>query len=594
MNEQTDLFVDIVIIMAVAFGGGLVARALRLPVLLGYLAVGIIIGPNGAEVIQDIDNVNILAEFGVILLLFAVGVEVSFGDLRKLRNVAVGGGALQIAATFALGYLIGRGFGWDGGQSLVFGLIVSLSSTMVVLKLLSDRGELRSLHGRVLTGMLIVQDLAFIPMIAILPAIGGDDGFSMLELGLGVLKAVVLLAITVTLGARLVPMVLERVARFGSREIFLLTIIAITFSAAAATREVGLSAALGAFVAGLVLSESDFGHRALSEIVPLRDVFSALFFVSLGMLADPSVITDDTGTVVAVVAGVIGIKFLVTATLVRGFGYLPHTALVTGLGMGQIGEFSFILATAALSREIVDDNFMAVIVLSAVLTMGLTPLTLAGGTRLIDRLTRRFRFLRPHRPGDSERSEERGPRLRDHVVIAGMGRIGSLVGQSLQEHNVPFIAIDLDPYIAAQSRDRGQYGIHGSSANDIVLNAARIRFAKLLVVATGDPASAYVTVENALRINPKLDIVARVHWREEGERLKALGVTEVVWPEMEAGLEILRHTLNARHTKPKEVDSLVARLREHLSFGPTAPVEALPTDGIGEPPVVDDPPRRTS
>ena len=280
MHIEGELFTDIVIIFVGAFLGGMVAQTLKLPILLGYLAVGMLIGPHALAVIGNVEEVTALAEFGVILLLFAVGIEVSFRDLRRMGKVVVLGGVAQIVGTSAIGYLIGvHLFGWTTEQAFVFGMVVSLSSTMVVLKTFTDRGELSTVHGRVVTGILLVQDLAFIPMIAILPALSSQGvGLDLADLGLGILKAIVILGLMAALGVKVIPWLLGRVAHLGSREIFILATVAITFATAAITQMVELSAALGAFVAGLVLSESDFGRRVLSEVVPLRDTFAALFF----------------------------------------------------------------------------------------------------------------------------------------------------------------------------------------------------------------------------------------------------------------------------------------------------------------------------
>lgn len=566
MVVQGDLFLDIVIVFAIAFVGSLTARAFRLPVLLGYLVGGMVIGPHVLERIEDVETVQTLAEFGVILLLFSVGVEVSFRDVTKLRNIAVFGGIAQIMATVGLGYGIGTLLGWGTEESVVLGMVISLSSTMVVLKTLTDRGELQSLHGRILTGMLLIQDLAFIPMIAILPALAGSDDPFITELGIGILKAIAVLAIMGLVGGRALPWLLYLVTRLGSREIFILALVAITFSTAAITEAVGLSAALGAFVAGVLLSESDFGHRALSEITPLRDTFSAMFFVSLGMLTDPAYLVDHPGTVLAIVSAVVVGKFLFTAVVVRAFKFLPHTALLSGLGMVQIGEFSFLLAATALSLGVVDNDFLTLSVASAVMTMALTPGILSSGSRAIARMGDRFVLLRPYRLG-GQSSEARPHPLRDHVILCGLGRVGSLVAESLKEHQIPFVVVDLDPSVVAHWRDQGHMAIHGGSNSEAVLRAAGIQAARLMVIGTGDPVSTWVTAHQALLLKPELDIVARVRWREEGERLQRLGVQEVVWPEMEAGLEALRHSLYRYRTDRTEVEELVDRLRTLLRFG---------------------------
>jgi len=563
---QGDLFLDIVIVFAVAFSGSLTARVFRLPVLLGYLLGGIVIGPHVLEVVSNLETVHTLAEFGVILLLFAVGVEVSFRDVTKLRNIAVFGGIAQILATIAIGYGVGMLLGWDQEEAVVLGMVISLSSTMVVLKTLTDRGELQSLHGRILTGMLLIQDLAFIPMIATLPALAGSDEPFLQELGIGALKAIAVLGVMGLVGGRALPWVLYRVTRLGSREIFVLALVAITFSTAAITESVGLSAALDAFVAGVLLSESDFGHRALSEITPLRDTFSAMFFVSLGMLTDPAYLANHAGTILAVVSIVVLGKFVFTAVVVRAFKFLPHTALLSGLGMVQIGEFSFLLAATALSAGVVDDDFLTLSVISAVLSMALTPGILSSGSRLIARMSNRFTLLRPYRLG-GHHSEARPHALKDHVILCGLGRVGSLVADSLNEHQIPFVVVDLDPSAVAHWREQGNLAIHGGSDSDAVLKAAGINAARLMVIGTGDPVSTWVTAHQALLLKPDLDVVARVRSREEGERLQRLGVQEVVWPEMEAGLEALRHSLYRYRTDRSEVEELVGRLRAMLSFG---------------------------
>ncbi len=583
MNIEGGLFTDLVIIFAAAAGGGLAARLLRLPALLGYIALGILIGPDVFEFVDDPERVQTFANLGVILLLFAIGIEISFREIYQLTRVVVGAGIVQIilsaAAIYPLGLYV---LNMRPEEAAVLGLVAALSSTMVVMKTLSDRGELHTLHGRILTGILLIQDLAFVPIIALLPALSGGDFLT--DLGLGLLKAGAILGLMVVLGSKGIPWLLGRITSLGSREIFIVAVVAITFVSAAATESLGLSAALGAFVAGLLLSETDFGHRALSEVVPLRDTFGALFFVSLGMLTDPGFVVDNLDLVLPLVASIILVKFAITAVLVRGFGFLPHTSLLTGLGTGQIGEFSFILVGSATTLGIVTQDFMTLIVVSAVITMALTPLLLAGGSQTISRLGHRVRILRPHRLGDSH-SEERVPPMRGHAIVCGLGRVGHLVAEELIQHNVPIIGIDLDPYVVAEWKKLGHQVIHGSSDSETVLEIARVRHARLMVISIGDPVAAWVTAQHAIRAAPDLDIVARVHWREEGERFQELGVREVVWPQMEAGLEMLRHSLNRYNTDPMEVEALVADLRNHLSFGESDGVEAMMERESGDVPI---------
>ena len=568
MELEEGLFTDIVILFAAAFLGGLTVRILRMPVLIGYMAGGMVIGPHVLALVSDVETVRTLAEFGVILLLFGVGVQVSFQDLLRLGRVVMLVGLGQLAGSIAVGFWVGTLLGWTSAQSVVLGLVISMSSTMVVLKTLSDRGELHTLHGRLLTGLLVLQDIAFIGMVAVLPAMDGEGSEVLSELGFGLLKAAGVLAAMVVLGGRLLPWLLRRAALLGSREVFVITVVAIAFGTAAITQAVGLSAALGAFVAGLVLSES-YGQRALAEVVPLRDTFAALFFVSLGMLTDPNYLVENAALVLLVVALVIGVKLLLTSVLLRLGGFLPHTALLTGIGMVQVGEFSFILASSATVLGVVDEDFLPLVVLAAVITMALTPWAMLGGDRAVQRLSRHLRLFRPYLPGEerAERAGDRTPRLRNHVVLAGMGRVGALVAGALSDQHIPFIGIDMDPRVVARFRREGRHAIHGDSSNATVLDAARISHASLLVVTSGDVVGTHLTVEHAQQANQKLDIVVRVRWREEGERLLRLGVAEVVWPEMEAGLEIMRHSLVRSGCSIDEVEALVGQLRQDLAFG---------------------------
>ena len=577
VHLESYLFIDLVTVVIAAFLGGVIARVLRAPPVLGYLAMGMIIGPyvagrTGDEwlhfaTVADVPTVHKLAEIGVVLLVFAIGIEISFRELISLGKVIVVGGLLQITVTAALLTPIGLVLGLDTTTAIILGMVGALSSTMVVLKTLTDRGEIHSLHGRLLTGFLLMQDLVFILMIAMLPALDGSAGGAnvLREVGIGVLKTVVIIGGVALLGIKVMPWAMSRITLLGSREVFVLMVMAIVFAISGLTNFVGLSAALGAFVAGLLLSESDIGHWALAEVAPLRDIFAALFFASLGMLTDPIFILHHYAEVLAIIGSAVAIKFIVTAIIVRVAGYLPSTALLTGVGMGQIGEFSFILVAGALALGVVDQEFHSLIVVSAVLTMAAGPPMISVGTHLVTILSRRFRVLRPYRIGDPH-AEERPRQTFGHVVICGLGRVGSLVAQELREHNLPFTVIDLDPRTLDEWRADGYHTVLGSSDREEVLRAARVPQAGLLVVTTGDPVSVEMTAYQALQLQPELDIVARVRARSEGEDLQRMGVQEVVWPEMEAGLEIVRHSLSLYQTPDYEVDRVIYQLRERLSF----------------------------
>ena len=574
MGLESDLFNDIVIVFVAAFVGGTAARLVRMPTLLGYLTAGVLVGPHVFGVIGNVEAVQTLAELGVVLLLFAVGVEISPADLLRLGPRLIFAGLGQLLLTGGAGFLFGILLGWSPEQAVVFGFVISLSSTMVLLKTLSDRGELQTLHGRVMTGMLVMQDLAFVPMIAVIPALAGDSGSLLANVGLGTLKAALVLGAVFVVGGRAIPWLLRRAAGFGTRESFIVTVVAISVGSAALTQSMGLSAALGAFGAGLAISVSDWtGHRALQEVIPLRDIFAAMFFASLGMLTDPAFLVEHAGLVVSVVAMSIVLKFLVVGGLVRAAGYLPRTALLSGIGMVQIGEFSFILAGTATLVGVVDDTFLPLVIVAAVATMAITPGAIALGTGLVTRLEGRWPWLRAYIPGHAtgESSEDRVPRYRDHVVVAGLGRVGSFIVEELHRQGIPFIGLDVDPAHVEETRRRWGYAIHGDAASDIVLRAARLHRARLLVIATADPVSASVTVQHARAMNPSVYIIARVAWRAEGDGFHKHGVQAVVWPEMEAAIEILRLSLVELGVNPDRVASLIDADHKTVETGEVDP-----------------------
>ena len=556
------LFLDIVIVLASAFAGGLVARQFHFPILLGYLVAGAIVGPHILGAVGNLEEVRTLAEFGVVLLLFQVGVEVSLRELRRAGRVVVLGSIFQLMVTISLMYLLGLQLGWSYQQALVFGMVASLSSTMVVLKTLADRGELGSVHGKAMVGILVMQDLAFIPMVAILPSLSGEGTAALSDLGFGVLKATIILVLMLVLGGRAIPWLLARFPVIGSREVFILSVVALTFAAAALTDAFGLSLAIGAFAAGLVLSESPFGRRALSEVIPLRDIFAAVFFVSLGMLTDPRYIVDHIGLVLIVISAVMFVKLVLIGGLIKAFGYLPHTALLAGLGMMQIGEFSFFLADAAFLLDIVDSEFLTLVVVSTVITMAITPLIFTGGVIGLERLGKHFSAFQEYRPTRSTVASKIND-LSAHLVLCGMGNIGLLVAESLRHQNVPFVVIELDPHVSQRSLDGGYLVLNGSGTSTAVLEQAGIERARMLIITTGDTRSGRDTARRALDINPGLEIIARVRWQEDAEALNRIGVQEVVWPEMEGGQQILRYSLLNYGVDAQEVDTLVEKLRTY-------------------------------
>ena len=558
MEGQLGLVV-LVIALVAAFIGGMIARQLRLPVILGYLAAGIVIGPYAADFVSDTAQIETMAEIGVALLLFTLGMEFSLKSLRRVGRVSAIGGGIQIAATTLLGLGVGIGLGWKVEEAMFFGFLIAMSSTMVVLKLLMERGELDTAHGRLMLGILLVQDIAVIPMMAILPAIGKPEWAS--ALGIAVLKAAIFIGAMFVLGLWVLPWLMRRVAGFRSRELFLLAIVGLCIAVAFVTDHFGISLAFGAFAAGVIISESDYAHQAIAEVIPLRDLFATLFFVSLGMLIDLHFLVENLAIVsIAAVTIIVG-KFAICFVVPRLLGYSAKTMLYSGAGLFQIGEFSFVLAAAALSAGVISKDIYDVTLTSAAITILLTPLAMGVASRLYVRLNQRERFARAF-ARRSDPDPEKRLQLNNHVVICGCGRVGRTLGSVLEKRGFTRLVIDEDPRVIDMLRAKGVPYLYGDASNPDILSRAMLDKAKVMVITMNDPIATELAVKNAHAINPKLDIVARVHVDEHAATLRELGVAEIVRPEFEAGLEMVRHTLHRYGLTGTEIQYIINILRE--------------------------------
>ncbi len=560
--EGLSLLIDLVIILIAALVGGVIARGLKLPVILGYLAGGIVVGPHAFRLVSDIGRIETLATIGVVLLMFTIGMELSLKTLKQMGKVAVLGGIAQVLATVALGLGVGTLFHWPLQEAIFFGFVIAMSSTMIILKILMERGEIDSAHGRVMLGISLVQDLAAVPMMVVIPVLGESGAGLLPALGLAALKAVIFLGAMLVLGIWVLPWIMRRVAGVRSRELFLLAVFGLGLGVAFATYNFGLSIALGAFVAGLLISESEYVYQALADVIPLRDIFATLFFASLGMLIDPRFLLGNIGMVIIIVIAIVVGKFIICVLVPWLFGYSVKTMLFTGAGLFQIGEFSFVLAAAALGVGVITTDLYDLILTYAVISILLTPFAFSLTSVAYARFSqgkRVARFLASRTdPAFSSRSLE----LRSHVVICGCGRVGRDLGTILMRRGFSYLVIDIDPYVISTRRASGVPHIYGDASNPEILSRASLDKAKVLVITFYDPIATEMTVRNALRINPKLDIVARVHLDSEAETLRKLGVAELVHPEFEAGLEIIRHTLHRFGIVGTEIQLIVNTLRE--------------------------------
>jgi len=528
---------DIAVIVVAGLLGGLVAQRLRQPLILGYILAGVAVGPHvGLAPVSDVHDIERLAEIGVALLLFAIGLEFSLKELGPVRGVALVGTPIQILLTLGFGFAIGRGLDLPWDVAVWLGAIFSVSSTMVVLKTLMAQGRMGTLSSRVMIGMLIVQDLAVVPMMILLPLLG-DPATGLRALGVATIKAAAFLGVMVLVGTRLLPRIVAGVARWNSRELFILVITAAGLGIGYATWLVGLSFALGAFVAGLVISESDFAHQALSDIVPLRDLFGLLFFASVGMLLDPSYLLEHAGVVLGVVLAIGAAKALIFAGVVRAFGYGNVVPLAVGLGLFQVGEFSFVLAQVGLSSGSLNRDAYALVLTVAIVSMLLTP-AVSGLTPGVYALLRRRRGAEPlqtiHLPSEG---------LRDHVVVVGAGRVGGATAAVLSRLGMHFVVIESDMRRVDAAKEKGWPIVFGEAERPEVLEAAAVHEACLLLVTS--PAASVVKriVGAARQSNAALRVVARAESWEQMKLLQEAGINEVVQPELEASLEVIRQAL---------------------------------------------------
>jgi CPA2 family monovalent cation:H+ antiporter-2 len=552
---------DLLIVLATAIAGGMLARWLRLPIILGYLLGGVAVGPYGLGLVHETQSIDSLATIGVALLMFAIGLEFSLKEIMRMGRVAILGGIAQIVLTAVAGLGLGRLVGLSMLGSVFFGFIVALSSTMVVLKLLMERGELDTTHGRILLGILLVQDLSVVPIMALMPAVGGGTGAMWVSLGIALLKAVGFLAAMLALGIWGLPWFLQRVAGQRSRELFLLTVVVLCLAAAFGTYSFGLSAAFGAFAAGLLISQSGFARQAFADILPLRDTFAALFFVSLGMLANLHFVGSNLATVAIVVVMILGIKFIIGSAVTRLFGYSHKTVLYVGTGLAQIGEFSFVLAMMGVDSEILSERLYSLVVAAAVITMLLTPFLMSLSTVAYRKLSQMPWFARMLAGWADPEWVSRAQELSRHAVICGYGDIGRRVADVLEQHKFTYLVIDLDPLIISRLRARGVPCIYGDASNPEILAHAQLSRARVLVCAIPDLVAVELTARNALRLNSKLDIVARVHRDADAELLKNLGVAELVLPLYEGSLEVIRHTLHRFGMGSTEIQYILNSLR---------------------------------
>lgn len=552
---------DLAIILVAALIGGLIAQKLRQPLILGYILAGALVGPHSVGVsVDNIHDIELLAEIGVALLLFALGLEFSLKELKPVRQIALIGTPLQLLLSMALGYGVGRVLGLDWRQAIWLGALVSLSSTMVLLKTLMAQGRMGTLSSKVMIGMLIVQDLAVVPMMILLPTLS-DPESGLERLVAAGIKAAVFLTLMVVVGTRLLPRLVSIIAMWKSRELFLLAITAIGLGIGYATYLFGLSFAFGAFVAGLVLSESDYSHQALSDIIPLRDIFGMVFFASVGMLIDPRLLISSAGEVLLVLLVISVGKGLIMGGLSYVFGYRNVVPLAVGLGLFQIGEFAFVLGRVGVSTGSITPEIFTLVLNTALLSMMVTP-ALSGLTGPVYTWWRRRDGREPYQTMNVPSTG-----LKDHVVLIGGGRIGRFTSELLQRLNLPAVLVELDYRRVLSAKDSQLAVIFGDATQQVVLEAANVGTARLVLITVPVVSVTEAIVDQVRAINPSARIVARAEGAAQLRDLHAYGITDVVQPELEASVEMIRQALLHLDLGVTEVHQVTSKMRAEM-YGP--------------------------
>lgn len=575
--HDTSLTATIAAGLGLGFVFGLLAARFHLPPLLGYLLAGVAIGPFTPGYVADGDMAHQLSEIGVTLLMFGVGLHFSIRDLLAVRKIALPGAVAQLAAATLMGALVCRVWGWSWGAGIVFGLSLSVASTVVLLRALGERRELDTVNGRVAVGWLIVEDLATVVALVALPALAiplggkplaeGGTGNVALDLGFTLLKVSAFVAGMLVIGKKLIPRVLGRAARMRSRELFTLGVLAVALGIAfGASALFGVSPALGAFFAGVVISESDLSHQAAAETLPLQEAFTVLFFVSVGMLFDPAVLVSNPVFVVIALLVVIVGKSLASAFIVLLFRYPVATALTISASLAQIGEFSFILVALGTHLEILPAAAQSIVVAVAILSISLNPLifrTIAPIDRWLRARPRLLSLFELEAP-QSDLSPN-PDLLQGHVVMIGYGRVGAMIGEALDQCQVAYVVVEQDRNVVEELRRQGQRAIFGDAARAGVLAQSSLEYARLLIIVTPDKSHAKEILDHAWKVNPDIDTCVRSHSFSQTAYFREIGVSRTFMGEASLALEMGQYALASVGVEEEEVERVVAEIRAGIA-----------------------------
>ena len=543
---------DIVLILLVSIPIIAIFNRIQLPSIVGFLIAGIILGPSVLKIISNPEQIEMMAEIGVILLLFSVGLEVSLKELLDIKKIVLIGGGLQVLATILLSSIIIYAIGIPAKQAIFFGMLISLSSTVIVLKLLSDKGEMDAPHGKISLGILIFQDLAIVPMFLIVDLLGTSEQISFGEVTIRLLTAFGAVAAIILLAKYLSPHILYRLAKLRMKEIFTVGVLLLLLGTAYLTHSLGLSFALGAFIAGLIFSESEYSHQIIADTLPLRDAFNSLFFVSIGLLLNLSFVIENPLIVIASSLGIVLLKAMIVFLIVIILKYPVRIAVLVGIGLAQVGEFSFILGEYGFRLNLVPPELFNILISSTIITMILTP----------------FLFkLAPGIAGKSGKLDQSKPKeklieeVQNHVIIAGFGLNGRNLAHVLKETGIKYVIIEMNPDTVKKEKSKGENIIYGDIGNYEVLKTSLINTAKVFVIAISDRSTSRRAVKVAKQLNPNVNVIVRTRFMRETDELVKLGADVVIPEEFETSIQIFRQVLEQYHVPLNVIMQQVNLLR---------------------------------
>lgn len=561
MAVEFTLLKDVSIILALSILVLLICYRFKIPEIIGFLITGILAGPYGLGIFTSLNEIEFLAEIGVVLLLFTIGIEFSFKNLLDLKKEFFVGGTLQVVLTFLAAIVISQTIGLSFNTAVLIGFLLALSSTAIVLRMLQERNEIETPQGRIIVGILIFQDIVAVPMMLLIPFLAGSAGNILQSVPLLIFEIIGIIVLVIVGTIYVVPRVLYRVTKTRSQELFMLSIVVICLAMAWLTQSIGLSLALGAFLAGLIISESQYSHQALGGILPFRYVFTSFFFVSIGMLLDITFVISNPAIILAAVAGIILIKAAMSGMTTAALGYPLRTAVLVGFGLSQVGEFSFILSKLGVSIGLLSNDMYQLFLAASIITMAATPYLMGLAPGIADRVCKL-----PLPPGFKEdrcppRKDSGETRISDHLIIIGYGLNGRNISRAAKASDIPYVIIEMNPDTVINEKKKGQPIFYGDATNEKVLEHLNLHGARVVVIAISDAIATRRITSTVRGFNPKVHIIVRTRYLKEMKPLYEMGANEVIPEEFETSLEIFARVLKKYLVPRQSIDTLTTELR---------------------------------